>query len=588
MTLRYPLLPRRRLAIAARVALLYIFFGCLWILLSDRLLEILILDPSLRRTLNTFKGWVFVLVTGGCLYLLVRHYVLALVRRETALSQMVTGVAESTGEDFFNSLVEHLARSLAVDFAALGEFVGNDMRTVRSVAVHAPGGAAAKFECSTEGTPCAEVLEHSFFHVPDGVQRAFPEDRMLQEMKIRGYMGRLMRDSAGKPIGVLVVMHSKSLQHEFAGDLIKIFAVRAAAELERKRSEEALRTHFDQITTIFDSLNALVYVVDIDSHCVIYMNRYGEEVFGPEWAGRHCYEVLQDGSDPCRFCANEQIRADGPGQKPLIWEFQNKVNQKWYQCIDKGIRWPDGRLVRLEIALDITERKEMERMKDEILSAVSHEMRTPLTAVLGYAEYLLENEAPPAEQRGFLRTLYQEAERLNDLISDFLQLQRLQARRPSYRFQPLPLADLLEKAARPFTVFSQKHSIRFDLPPGLPPVRGEEKSLLEVMEKLISNAVKYSPEGGEILLGAEARGDEIVLSVRDSGRGIPPGELERIFDRFYRIDNSDRREAGGAGLGLALVREIIRAHGGRVWAESSVGQGSTFFVALPSALSDSP
>ena len=569
--------------IAAKVALFYIFFGFVWILFSDRLLSVFVEDPQALLRLQTVKGWIFVLLTGGALYALVRHYVDILQEREAAMREMVLGVAETTGESFFRSLTEHLAKALGVELALVGELTGEERQNVRTVAVHAHGSPAKNFEYHLEGTPCAGVVDRSFCHVPDNVQTLYPSDTFLRQFRVRGYMGILLCDSARNPLGLLVVMDGRPLRKDFAATLLKIFAVRASTELERMRAEESLRLQFDQITTIFDSLNALVYVVDMESHTVIYMNRYGEDLFGVDWSGRHCHQILQNGSDPCRFCTNEALRSGGAGAKPLVWEYQNSRNGKWYQCIDKAIRWPGGRLVRLEIAVDVTERKEMERLKDEILSAVSHEMRTPLTAVIGYAEYMMDNEVTPEEQRTFLEVLHREAERLNDLINDFLQLQRLQARRHSFRFRPIEVASLLKEAARPFTVFSDRHRIRFTIPSDLPPVLGEEKGLQDVLEKLISNAVKYSPEGGEIELSASLNQEEVVLSVKDQGKGIPPGDLERVFDRFYRVDNSDTRPSGGTGIGLSLVREIVRAHGGRVWAESTLGQGSAFLIALPAA-----
>ena len=236
---------------------------------------------------------------------------------------------------------------------------------------------------------------------------------------------------------------------------------------------------------------------------------------------------------------------------------------------------PEGR--------DITERKEVERLKDEMISAVSHEMRTPLTAMLGYGDLLLENAVTPEQQQTYLRILYKETERLNELIDNFLDLQRLRSRREPFTCRALAITPLLEETAALFAAQSQRHHMTVDCPADLPQVRGNDKHLRQVFNNLVSNAVKYSPEGGEVYLGARLENDSIRIMVRDEGIGIPPEAAEMIFERFYRIDNSDRRAVGGTGLGLALVREIITAHGGRVWVESEEGKGSTFFVSLPVA-----
>ena len=135
--------------------------------------------------------------------------------------------------------------------------------------------------------------------------------------------------------------------------------IREAGERRRRRqAEEAIRSQFVQISTIFDSLNALVYVVDMASYRLLYLNKYGAQLFGDGWEGRPCYEVIQGGKTvPCDFCTNDKLVLDGQPLPPYIWEYQNVTSGRWYQCIDKAIRWTDERLVRMEIAIDITERK---------------------------------------------------------------------------------------------------------------------------------------------------------------------------------------------------------------------------------------
>jgi two-component system phosphate regulon sensor histidine kinase PhoR len=351
---------------------------------------------------------------------------------------------------------------------------------------------------------------------------------------------------------------------------------------EMLHRDKALHSQFSQLTTIFDSVNAIIYVADLSTHELLYLNRFGIDLFGNNWRGKRCYEVLQAGqADPCSFCTNEILVVGGEPQSPYVWEFQNTATGRWYQCIDRAIRWTDGRLVRMEIAFDISERKDMEQLKDEMVSAVSHEMRTPLTAMLGYTEFMLENEVPPEEQKGYLRTVYLETERLNELIGNFLDLQRLKLRPEPFNMAHLSVELLLREAATLFGANPQQHKLEIECPPDLPRVVGNDGQLHQVLVNLISNAIKYSPEGTTITLGAHRDGEKVVIWVRDVGMGIPAELLDKIFERFYRIDNTDRRMVGGAGLGLALVREIVTTHNGRIWVESAVGKGSTFYVELP-------
>jgi hypothetical protein len=148
-------------------------------------------------------------------------------------------------------------------------------------------------------------------------------------------------------------------------------------------------------------------------------------------------------------------------------------------------------------------------------------------------------------------------------------------------FQAIRLPPLLKEAATLFGTASPTHRFTLDIPGNLPPVRGDVTQLQQMLACLISNAVKYSPAGGEIVLGGRFDEGGVTVWVKDEGVGIPPAALEKIFDRFYRVDNTDRRLFGGTGLGLALVREIVDLHGGKVWVESALGKGSTFYVFLP-------
>jgi signal transduction histidine kinase len=353
------------------------------------------------------------------------------------------------------------------------------------------------------------------------------------------------------------------------------------------RITSAIRSQFDQMSTIFDSLNALVYVSDLETNELLYMNRYGTSLTGSDWHGKRCYEVLQPGrTEPCTYCTNEQLVRDGAAQPDCVWEFRNPLTGRWYQCIDRAIRWTDGRLVRLEIAVDISERKQMEQMKDEILSAVSHEMRTPLTAMLGFTELILETEVDPAIQKTYLSTVHKETQRLSELITNFLDLQQLQASLVTYRFAAVPVRRLLEDAVAVFAFDQERHHIVLDCPSTLPPVRGDESRLHQVFTNLISNAIKYSPPGSTVTIDARAENGRIVISVQDEGEGIPVELREKIFEKFFRLDNTDRRLVGGTGLGLALVRELVSAHDGKVWVESTVGKGSTFHVSLPAGRAD--
>ena len=358
-----------------------------------------------------------------------------------------------------------------------------------------------------------------------------------------------------------------------------------AALIRRKEAEDALREQFAAITTIFDSISAVVFVTDLDEGRLLFLNRHGCQLFGDDWKGKRCCEFLpEEERKATGICSRDVTAQQNADLQAVTWEFRDTRAGTWYQCMEQVIPWTDGKPVRLAIAFDISERKEVDRVKDELISMVSHEMRTPLTVMLGFADFLLGQEVDPATQRKYLRAILQETERLDDLISNFLSFQRMRMQplhAKAAAFLPVRIPDLLAETALRYSMLSPIHRITKECPPDLPALLGDEDELRLLLDNLVSNAVKFSPQGGGIHLEARQEGNDIAILVRDEGVGIPPDALEKIFERFYQIDSSDRRRFSGIGLGLALVREVVTAHGGRVWAESAVDKGSTFHVIFP-------
>jgi signal transduction histidine kinase len=262
-------------------------------------------------------------------------------------------------------------------------------------------------------------------------------------------------------------------------------------------------------------------------------------------------------------------------------EYQNAVTGRSYQCRENRILWADGRLVRIAVAVDITDLKEMARIKDEMISAVSHEMKTPLTAIQGYTEFLLGNDVGEMRLREYLGVIHKETERLIGLVENFLEMQLLKTGQRLGNLAPLKLQPMVEETVALFACIAGDHQLSVELPTDLPPVLSDEPYIRRVLTNLLSNAIKFSPKGGKVVVGARPEAETVTLWVKDEGIGIAPEVLDKIFDKFYQVDSGDHRGYGGTGLGLALVREIVTANGGRVWAESVPGRGSTFYVSLP-------
>ncbi len=235
---------------------------------------------------------------------------------------------------------------------------------------------------------------------------------------------------------------------------------------------------------------------------------------------------------------------------------------------------------------DITELRRLERVRRDFVANVSHEFKTPLTAIQGFAETLLGGALDDKANRArFVEIIREHAQRLTRLTDDLLKLSRIEAGRLELEMRPVHVQALVNGCVETARFKAETKGLRIlvDLPDGLPPVWGDGAQLGEVLQNLLDNALQYTPSGGQIVVSARSNGHEITFTVSDTGIGIPESELERIFERFYRVDAARSREAGGTGLGLAIARHIVDAHGGRIWVESVVGQGSKFHFSIASA-----
>ncbi|OQY21687.1 MAG: hypothetical protein B6I37_08340 [Desulfobacteraceae bacterium 4572_35.2] len=287
------------------------------------------------------------------------------------------------------------------------------------------------------------------------------------------------------------------------------------------------------------------------------------------------FELLQQHLQP--LCTNQQQTL------VLTSEIQRKNGSCYPVELHLQHTEIEGDAVIVVMAQDITERIKLERLKNEMLSMVSHELRTPLTGMLGFAEYLLEND-PPAEQRiDCLQTLYKETRKLQELIDNLLNLQRLKERQNAPPAERINMRELLEEVLHLFSHASEKHCLQLECQGQLPQLSGNLNHLMQVLKNLVSNAIKYSPAGGTITLGAKQQGQTIRVWVSDEGMGISEQDQQLIFDHFYRVDNGDNRLIGGTGLGLALVKEMVLAQGGTLAVESTLGEGSCFIFTLPLA-----
>ena len=233
---------------------------------------------------------------------------------------------------------------------------------------------------------------------------------------------------------------------------------------------------------------------------------------------------------------------------------------------------------------DVTKVRRLENMRREFIANVSHELKTPLTAIQGAAETIVDSPSMPKETiERFLRKIHLNSQRLSQLITDMLELSRIQSGAGALTRENLDLRDIARECLGHFTEQADAKKIALRGVYGANPVMisADRRALVAVADNLLSNAVRYTTEGGEVTIDVRNDGADALLRVSDSGIGIESKHLERIFERFYRVDHSRSRELGGTGLGLAIVKNWVQAHGGTIAVESSIGVGTTFTVSLP-------
>ncbi len=239
---------------------------------------------------------------------------------------------------------------------------------------------------------------------------------------------------------------------------------------------------------------------------------------------------------------------------------------------------------------DITAEAEAERAKTEFVSNVSHELRTPLTSIKGYSDLLLSRVVGPLndQQRHFIEIIQGSSDRLTTLINDLLDISRIESGRLQLESKPVWLESILREVVEMIHPQCDKKdlTLTLDLEPGVGPVLGDETRLTQIVTNLVSNACRYTPEGGAITLSLSRAGNAVRVDVKDTGIGIAPEDQANVFQRFHRVNDPLVQEVAGTGLGLPIARMLIEMHGGRMWLQSEMGQGSTFTFTLPAHVSE--
>lgn len=395
------------------------------------------------------------------------------------------------------------------------------------------------------------------------------------------------------PVGVIYVFRA-ALNVAFSADdrqLLQDFADQAAIAVFNARLYQGVLREKQHLDALIEQSADGVMIIDSRWRITTF-NHTMEQLTGwtrEEAIGRPCAEVLGiHSAQGVNICLTDCPLQRAPHvANPVV---EGRVTSRsgrelWVQSRYAPQRGPGGAFLgAIANVRDVTAQKREEERQSTFISVVSHELRTPVSIIKGYAETLLRDDVTftPEQYREGLQVVVEEADRLGRQIQDLLDVSRLTAEGVRLEVSDWTLHQLVGDVVRGFAAQTEgRFEFELRIPDDMPPIHADYERVRQVLANLVSNAVKYSPEGGVIRIGGWPEGDMALIYVADQGIGIPPEEQEQIFQRFYRVDNRLRREAQGSGLGLYLARAIVEAHGGRIWVESQVNRGSRFMFTLP-------
>ncbi len=463
----------------------------------------------------------------------------------------------------------------------------------RFIAVNTAFGAACGFKAE-------ELISKTDFDIwpKDLAEKYRADDMQVMESGMRKQLEERLLDAQGK---VLWIETIKTPLYRDDGVIAGTVGI-ARDITDRKRTEGELNNSREMLFTILNGLDAVVYIADMNTYEILFANKYTQDKFG-NINGNICWKSIQAGqSGPCTFCSNKYLLdVEGNPTGVYQWEFQNTVNGRWYDVRDRAIRWIDGRLVRLEIATDINDRKqlemalhedkaELEGLTKKLESAnkeleafsysVSHDLRQPLRVIDGFSRTLLkdlEGKLDEATQRKF-DTIRENTKKMDQLIKHILDFSRLG--RQKLTIKETDMEKLATEAWKELQESYPERNIAMNIS-HLPFCHVDEPMLRQVFSNLFTNAIKFTKvrEAAMIEVGGKEKEDHCVYYVKDNGAGFDMRFAHKLFKLFHRLHSDEEFE--GTGVGLSFIKRIIERHGGRIWAEGKVNEGATFYFALP-------
>lgn len=388
-------------------------------------------------------------------------------------------------------------------------------------------------------------------------------------------------------IGVLHVFNKRygNIFIEEDVRLLERLARNATAVIQNAQMFREVVEEKEELEHIIESVYAGLLMVNREGR-IMQANASAREMLGIQSKdiSRLYYEIIEDAKAKEIMSTALESGEETAGEVSLVRPEEDE--EHIYQVQTALVRGDDASVIgAVAIFNDITELRNIERMKTAFVSTVSHELRTPLTSIKGFISTLLadaEGYYDLDTQREFYTIIDMECDRLTRLISDLLNVSRIEAGRAlDLNPKDVDLYTLSEKVITVQKSYTNKHELILNLSEGIPTIVADEDKVDQILTNLISNAIKYSPKGGDVTVTGSFSDGFVTMSVSDQGMGIPKEHMGKVFERFHRVDNRDTRQVGGTGIGLYLVKHLVEAHGGKIRIESEVGKGSSFIFTLP-------
>lgn len=347
--------------------------------------------------------------------------------------------------------------------------------------------------------------------------------------------------------------------------------------VEKKKSEAIVASIPDPV------------IMTDEGNKVLLMNQAAKKLLqidGTDWQGKSLNQIVSD-ERWLKLLSGGGVSAEELAKRDALLSIQQPGQQTLYFRPRQTTIIDESKNILGVVTLlqDVTRFKNLDRMKSEFIATVSHELRTPLTSINMAVDIMSQEVLGKVNerQRDMLATAKDDCERLTKLVKELLDMSRLESGKYELKRERINLRSLVEEALKPLQLQFREKGIRLEteIPAETPEIPGDQRQLSWVVANLVSNALRYTPADGTVTVHSDLINDSVRVSVKDSGRGIPPDAVEVIFDKFVQIKQSTDATPGSVGLGLAIAKEVVEAHGGKIWVESSVGRGSTFFFTIP-------